>query len=414
MVPEQGAPSRRTLPLARARRVAARVLARLAQDREALRLAPTGALRRMVPHVPEVDLLATALDPQALLARFLELPFVAEVRGRTAAGARVRLEDGTAVSLSVLEDDDRRFAGLRLETSAAPPHLAALARRAVERGLVWGPAGLWRAGERLALDSEEALYEALGLPWCPPELREDGSLRPPPGDLVAMEDLRGAVHLHTTAGAGAHDAAQMTERARREGFAWAVLADRGLEAADLARQRVALEASAAAPEDEAPPCRAFLGVEVEVAPGGCLEASDAVLAAADLVVAVPGADPGDAARALSAPAVKVLAHPRAPHCESWAADLEAWVPILRAAARHHVALEISGGPAAAPLPVGLAAAARDHAVALLPAADAHDLGAIEDVVCAVGWCRRGRCGRDEILGTLDADDFAAWLAQGRS
>jgi DNA polymerase (family 10) len=365
----------------------------------------------MEARVERVELLASAHDPAALLEAFAALPFAREVLARGPDRARVRLEDGTEVRLAVLPDDDARFFAALAASTAGAPHLRELEARAAALGLALGPQGLRDVGGLRSLGAEEDLYAALDLPVVPPELRREARPEPAPPDLLAMGDVRGLVHVHTRDGRGAHPAAAMVARARREGFGWVLLADRGLDAARTAGQgRVAEEARRAA-RAEGSGFDVVLGAEAPIGAAGRLELEAAVRASVELVIAAPGGSAGEVAAALSDPAVKVLGHPREPDGASWATDLEAWLPVLDAAARHRVALEVSGHPRAVPLPEGWHAAARARGLDVLPAADAHDLVSVEDVQAAVGLCRAGRWPRQAVPATRDASGFRRWIRE---
>lgn len=212
-----------------------------------MRLAVTGAVRRMEPTVASVDLLATAYEPAALLDAFAEAAHGAAVR-REAREAVVRRADGTPVSLHVLDvDDPSFFVQLAIRTGSAA-HVRALEDRARSQGLELAPDGLYREGRRLEVPSEEALYDHLGLPWRPPELRADGELAPVPDDLVSMGDVRGLATLRAAPGS-AFALADLVARAAQEGYAWVVT--------EASAQDVA-----AVPQDEDTPVRLFRAADL--------------------------------------------------------------------------------------------------------------------------------------------------------
>src|SRR5688572_7453610 len=207
-----------SVPLGQARAAAARLLGRLERNSEALRLAVTGAVRRMEPWVARVDLLATAHAAGPLLDDAAAAPAVAETLARTERVLDVLLRDGVHVRLAVLEDEP--LFGAALARSTGPEqHVEGLVSRARVRGLAWEGDRLLRAGAPQGCPEEADVYALLGLPWCPPERRGRADVAtPPPPDLVAMADLVGVAGLHTNAGSGRYSLPEMATRAAREGY----------------------------------------------------------------------------------------------------------------------------------------------------------------------------------------------------
>lgn len=353
-------PSEPWIPLTRARAAAGRALGALAREPAAIRLAPAGDLRRMASRVEGVVLLATAHEAEPLLQAFLALPWLTGAKHPELDVAMGRSDDGIPIGLRVLPDDETAFTAQLLYLTARKDHFAALLGAADARGMLLDPQGLWRGEEQIPTPNEADVYAALDLPFVPPELREGTELSPPPEDLVAMDDIRGLVGVHTDHGAGRHTLPMMAERARREGYAWMLLADKGLEGDALRKQQ------------------------------GEILAAERIAAAEEAPL-----------RILSAGAVKVLAHPRDDDADA-PQDLEAWESVLDRCAEEGRVPLVSGGPDAAVLPAGWHDAVRARGLRVLPAADAHDLASIDDQICAVGELRRGRWQRGDVLSTRDA------------
>ncbi len=353
-------PSEPSIPLTLARAAASRALGALAREPAAIRLAPAGDLRRMASRVEGVVLLATAHDPDPLIQAFLGLPWLTGAKHPELDVAMGRTDDGIPIGLRVLPDDETAFTAQLLYLTARKDHFAALMAAADARGMLLDPQGLWRGEEQIPTPNEADVYAALDLPFVPPELREGPEFSAPPEDLVSMGDLRGLVGVHTDRGAGRHSLPMMAERARREGYAWMLLADADLDGDELREQRgEILAAERMAAEEESP------------------------------------------LRILSAGAVKVLAHPRDDAADA-PRDLAGWEIVLDDCAKEGRVPLVSGGPNAAVLPAGWHAAVRQRGLRVMPAADAHDLASIDDQICAVGELRRGRWVRGDVLSAREA------------
>ncbi len=400
--------------LPHARRVAARVLDRLQRDESALRLAVAGAVRRMAPTVDRVVLLATAHEPAALLDAFRNMPFVSACVESATDHAAVRTDDGTRVELTVT--DEATFFSKLLELTGPAAHVERVRAHAnaVGRSL------------DVAAFHEPELYAALELPYCPPELRERSDLEEAPDGWLHMRDVNGLAHVHTAAAAGSFSVAEMADRAAQEGFAWMVVADRGPNAQPRglstegfgAQADEIRAANAREPVEGEPDLHVFHGLETDFARQDAPDVPPAQLDAADVVFATvePGrGDPaGDAAAltrtlvaAATHPAVHVLGHLKTPGAGGPTATPD-WSRVFEACEAHGTAVELSGEAHAVSYDAGWHDAARAAGVSLVPAADAHDLESVDNLLCAVGAARRGAWTVSEVLPTLDVAGFAAW------
>ncbi len=364
----------------------------LASDPLIVRMAATGALRRMEPRVASIEVILTTFETEALASGALEaavlaLDFVEH------ADDGLRLTPDLPLRLTVMAEDPAAFLEAQAAHTASPAHRAALADRPV-----------------LSEDEgfgEEAAYRARGLAPLPPELRGSACLEPAPAELLCMADIAGAFGLYAPP-RGRNAVALVVDRARREGYAWAVLVVGSDDLAALEATREEAEtARQSALALEEPALTAFVAVEAGLAASGEVAVDPAVAAAADLVVLRPGPSAAQTAAALSDPRVKVLGPPA--DQGPWTFGEADWEIVIRSAADHAVALASSGSAAMPPLPDLAHRLAQQHGVAVLPAADAVDVGGIDDLLCAVGGLRRMRWTREPVLATRDALAFEAWL-----
>ncbi len=406
-----------TRALMDARTAAIRLLTRLQQSETCLRLAATGDVRRMTPLVTGLDLLATAHDPDALLTEFKALPFLVDAVRSGEDLSTARMQDGTEVRLRAFEEDPGRFFARLLHDTGPAPYFAYLQTLATQRELVLDAQGLWEDGVRLSFQGEGELLARLGAPELPPEWRHRAPKELLPDALVSMADIRGVAHLHTADGAGRFDLPTLAARVLREGYGWALLADRSPTAFP---RGIALEALVAQVDAVAtwrrgaePGLALFHGVEVRVQPDGALDVPDDVLDSLDVGIAViedaPGTSPrGDGTdrylRALRHPGVRVLAHPRVPQVGG-PLEQPDWARLLPALADAGAMVEMSGATHRVAYPPGWYADARRLGVRVLPTADAHDLEAIDQAIAAVAQLRRGGFGVSEVAATLDAASF---------
>src|SRR5829696_1097146 len=216
--------------LSRALPVAEQIVGALRAHPAADRVEAAGSLRRLADAVKDIDVIATSSDPAALAATLGELPIVEAVHNAGEVGARVVTHSGMRVDLKVVEPD--QFGNVLQHFTGSKAHNVALREAAVRRGLHVSEYGILddATGETTRCATEEAVYERLGLPWIPPELREgrgeleaaaEGELP----DLVQLEDLRGDLHCHTTTSDGRQTAEEMAAAALERGWEYLAVTD---------------------------------------------------------------------------------------------------------------------------------------------------------------------------------------------
>lgn len=406
-----------------------RLLAHLAGAAEEVQVG--GAVGRFAESASEVVLVARGPDPNALAARLAGWPQVIGVEERAPERLRVRLASGLPVELWTATRET--WAGAQVQARGAPEHVAALAARATALGLTLAPHGLCdaRSGARLALADEAALYERLGLPWLPPEVREDGDSIAAAlegddfRDLIAPEHLRGATHCHTVWSDGVDTIEAMGRAAAARGLEYLTITDHSQSAhyaGGLDPARLRAQAQEIARLQGQLGLRLIRGTECDILPDGALDFSPAELQALELVIASVHArqrldeeqQTRRLVRALRAPPFKVWGHPlgqlvlRRPPIECRVEE------VLDAAAEGPAAIEVNGDPYRLDLPARWLRAARARGLRFLLSSDAHSAGGLDSVSFAVGTARRGWVRRGEVLNALPAAEFLAAVRPGRA
>jgi DNA polymerase (family 10) len=214
-----------------------------------------GSLRRFRETVADVDIVVATTDPSSVTEAFVKMPTVREVAGSGETKTSVLTSTGLQVDLRLVAP--RQFGAACQYFTGSKAHNIKLRQRALARGWLLNEYGLSRveSGEVIASESEEAIYEALGLPWIPPPMREDrgeiegasaGELPPP----VRLEDLRGDLHVHTSlSGDGRSPLAEVVSSAAERGYAYLAVTDHaenlafnGVSREQLLAQRAELDA----------------------------------------------------------------------------------------------------------------------------------------------------------------------------
>lgn len=351
-------------------------------------------------------------DPRGAQERLLASPLVGRVEVKDERYARLRLFRGVTVELHT--PDATTHAAALLRATAAPAHLAALEARAATLGLVLG------AG----CATEAELYGRLGLPWLPPEVREDGESIAAAlagddfADLVTAQDVRGAVHCHTAWSDGTGTIEDMARAAEARGLEYLTITDHsaaahyagGLDADRLRAQRDELRQVQARTR-----VRLLAGTECDILPDGRLDVPDDLAAELDLVIAsVHGRHRLDEAaqtarlvRAMEQPVFKVWGHPLGRLVLSRPPIGCRVEEVLDAAARSRAAIEVNGDPYRLDLPPPWLRAARRRGLRFTLSTDAHSPGGLDMLAFAVGTARRGWVRRGEVLNALPVEGFAA-------
>jgi DNA polymerase (family 10) len=391
-----------------------------------------GSIRRWRPTVGDVDVLAASEDGAAVVDAFTDWPDAETVIEAGSSKASLRTS-GVRVDLRVVAPGE--FGSALQYFTGSKDHNVTLRNRAIGRDLKMNEYGVFdvsgledpddqRAGERVAGETEASMYEALSLPWIPPELREDrgeidaaaaGGLP----DLLAVEDVRGDLHVHTNwsdgtesveemvAGAAAfgHDYVCITDHATGPGMVGGV----GLDDGELREQLGVVREV-----DDGGGIDVFAGVEANVAADGSVSVADDVLADLDLVVASPHAAlNGDGTERLVAaakhPHVDIVGHPTGRLINERAGldiDVER---LAEVAAEHGTALEINADPRRLDLQGRAVQTALDAGAIIVIDTDAHRRSAYDHVRYGVHTARRGWAEAADILNARGADGVREFL-----
>jgi DNA polymerase (family X) len=263
---------------------------------------------------------------------------------------------------------------------------------------------------------EEGVYRALGIPWCPPELREQPFRGVPPA-LVSTDEIRGDLHCHTMWSDGRASVEEMGCAARDRGYEYVAICDHtravnvvpGLDADDVRRQGEEI----AAANEQLAPFRVLRGIECDILPDGSLDLPDDVLAELDWVQISLHAGqrrPREelTARVVSAmrhPAARCLSHPKGRllnHRPENELDLE---EVFAVALETGVALEVNGLPDRLDLSGVHVAEAMAAGVPIVCSTDAHSTRGLANMDLSVATARRGGAPREAVLNTRPLDEL---------
>ncbi|PSQ17904.1 DNA polymerase/3'-5' exonuclease PolX [Halobacteriales archaeon QS_8_69_26] len=438
--------------LGEARPLADALLARLREHDAVERCDVGGSIRRWRPTVGDLDVLVASTDPPEAVEAFTGDPRVETVIEAGTSKAAARSRDGIRVDLRVVEPD--QFGSALQYFTGSKDHNVRLRTRALDRRISLNEYGAFEVddggdggdggsdagepedpdaedvrerGTRIAGETEASMYEAVGLPPIPPELREDrgeidaaeaGDLP----DLVGEGDPRGDLHTHTRWSDGEPTIRESAEAAAEFGHDYLAVTDHatgpgmvggvGLDDEELREQMVAVREV----DDDLDDVAVFAGVEANVDAGGDLSVADDVLADLDVVVASPhsGLDAADDAsdrlvRAIEHPSVDVLGHPTGRllgRRSGLTIDPER---LGRAAADHGVALEVNANPSRLDLSGAAVKPAVEAGAPVAVNTDAHRPSEFANVRYGVHTARRGWAEPADVVNAWPVDELRDFL-----
>jgi len=386
-----------------------------------------GSYRRMKDTVGDLDFLVASDTPQRVTEHFIRYGEVKTVLAKGGTKASVVLASGIQADLRVVPPES--FGAALHYFTGSKAHNIAVRKLGMARGLKINEYGVWRGRRRIAGDTEQSVYAAVGLPYIEPELREDqGELeaarRGELPHLVELEDLRGDLHAHTKATDGHNTLREMALAARRRGLEYLAITEHsrrvamahGLDPQRLARQVDEIERL----NRELSGVTVLAGIEVDILEDGALDLPDSILSRLDLVVAavhskfdLPRAR--QTARILAAmdnPHVSILAHPTGRLIEARAPYDVDLLAIVRKAHARGVALELNAHPDRLDLDDAHCRMAKDEGVPVAISSDAHSVDGLDVLRYGVGQARRGWLEKKDVLNTLPLAELRRRLRSG--
>ena len=393
-----------------------------------LQVAPAGSLRRGKETVGDLDVLVTGGQPQAQIEYLLKYPKIVEVVAKGENKVSVKLPPAMQVDVRFLEPAS--YGTAMQYFTGSKEHNVALRNRAIKLGLKLSEYGLFQARDekKVAGADEEEIYYLLGLDYIPPELRENwGELEAAAEHrlprLLALADIQGDLHMHTTATDGRATIREMAEAARAHGYRYIAITDHSKALAmtnGLDEQRALAQIKEIRKANEQVEGMCILaGIEVDIHRDGRLDLDDEVLAQLDIVVAsvhsYMNLEPAEMTdrllRAFESPYLNVLAHPTGRqllHREPFALDLER---VLAEAARRNIHLEINSSPERLDLNARHARMAKERDVKIVISTDAHHPKHLDNIKYGVKVARRAWLEPANVLNTLAPEQFLRALAR---
>lgn len=390
------------------------------------RIAAAGSVRRRCETVGDIDILVTCKSPETVIEAFTEYPDVIQVLAKGNTKASVTLRRDLQSDLRVLDDDS--FGSALQYFTGSQAHNVVLRERAKRMGFKISEYGLFQVDKtgktkkekRVAGKNEEEIYRHLKLSYIPPEIREnrgeiEGAEKKDLPDLITTEDIRGDLHMHTTATDGRNSIDEMAAAGQLANYEYIAITDHsqalamagGLNEEKLLLQieeidRVALKTEGIS---------ILKGIEVDILTEGNLDLNDEVLSRLDIVIAsihsrfnMSGKEmTSRICHALENPYVNILAHPTGrliTRREAYSLDLE---KIFKTAKENRVCLEINAHPSRLDLNDLHCRMARDMGALISINSDSHSTEMLGNMQYGVFTARRGWLQNDDVINTYTLD-----------
>jgi len=412
---EPGEGSGRVL-LSMARPIAEELARTLREHPAADRVEVAGSVRRWAETCKDIDLIATAEEPQVLAEHLVASPLIAAAGKPGPNGVRAQTQNGISVDLRIVAP--QAFGSLLQHFTGSQAHNVQLREAAVARGLSVSEHGITEveSGEVELCAGEEAVYEGLGYAYIEPELREgrgelkaarEGKLP----QLVSLDDINGDLHSHTTLSDGRNTLEEMAEAGRERGYAYMAITDHSASHGfgdHVSEERLWERIDEIADWNKGKRgFRLLAGSEVNIGLDGSLDYSEDVLAALDWVVASVHTSFAVAEKEMTARVLAAIENPYV-DCvghltgrligrrEPYGVDVEA---VAEAAAGNGTMIEINGNPNRRDLSEHHARLASEAGVTIVLNTDAHGVETLNNMDYAVATARRAWLTADDIANT---------------
>ncbi|WP_417395149.1 DNA polymerase/3'-5' exonuclease PolX [Gimesia chilikensis] len=414
--------------LAEAKAQSDAIIADLGQLDSVQHISEAGSCRRRKETVGDLDILVTSGEPDEVMDALADHELVSKVLARGDTKQRVRLNSGLELDLRVVPEES--YGAALLYFTGSKEHNIVLRRRSQDRGLKLNEYGLFKKDKLVSGKTEEEVYKSLDLPWIPPEIRENrmeftAAENNELPELIELKQIRGDLHMHTTATDGKASIQEMAEGALAKGYQYIAITDHskrvtmanGLDAKRLRAHWKEIEKV----QQKVPDIQILKGIECDILEDGTMDLPDDVLSEADWVIAVLHyglKQPQDQINkrllnAIQNPHVSILGHLSGRLIgKRPGADLN-YGEILKAAADHGVMLEINAHPMRLDIDDIHAARAKELGIPIVINTDAHSVGGLDVMQYGVYQARRAGLTKKDVANTKTWKQFEKLLKKSR-
>lgn len=393
---------------------------------EVRRIDIAGSLRRMKETIGDVDILVTSDSPSRVMDVFTSLPGVVKIWGKGSTKSSVTMKEGFDMDLRVIPEES--YGAALQYFTGSKDHNIALRRLAIDRGLKLSEYGLFKGPKAIAAKTEEEIYEALGLQWIPPEMRENrGEIEAARAgrlpDLLCRGDIRGDLHVHSSWDGGADSIEDIARAAVSMGYDYVGIADhtkslrieRGLDEKKIRERNLEIGRLNKKMKKSGKRFRILSGCEVNIMNDGSVDIEAEVLSELDFVIAGVHSQfkmnrtemTERICRAMSNPHVDILSHPTGrilKRRDEYEIDLDR---VLKTAGETGTALEINSYFERLDLNDENILRAKKAGLNMCVNTDAHRADQMHQIDFGVAQARRGWAERKDIINAWPVSKLLA-------
>ncbi len=386
--------------------------------KEVKKISVAGSVRRMKETIGDVDFLIISKNPKKVMDFFVSLPGIIKIWSKGPTKSSVRMRDGFNMDLRVVSA--KSYGSALQYFTGSKEHNIATRRIAIAKGLKLNEYGVFQRSKMVAGRTEKEVYKAIGLPWIPPEMRENegeiqAALEGKLPKIIGYNDIRGDLHCHSSWDGGNNTIEEMTKTAQEMGYQYLGISDHtkflriehGLNEKQLAQQRKEINRLNEKFEKQNIKFRILQGAETNILNDGSLDIKDEALKKLDYVVAgVHSSMKMDRNRmteriikAMKNPNVDIISHPTGriiKRRDEYQIDFD---KILRAAKEFNVILEINSSPDRLDLKDSNIRKAKNLGVKMIINTDAHHKNQLALIEFGIAQARRGWAEKKDIINT---------------
>jgi len=417
------------MPLGKALALARSLMEALTAHGGVKQIEVAGSVRRMKETVGDIDILVTSTAPSRVIATFITLPSAQEVLAHGDTKASIRHQEGIQVDLRVVEPE--AFGAALQYFTGSKDHNVRVREIASRKGLKVSEYGVFeeKSGKRIAGATEADAYRAIGLPWIPPELRENSgeievALSDTLPELVELGAIRGDLHAHTDSSDGHHPLEKLIEAAEARGYEYIIVSDHSRSstvAGGLTPEELREQIKRIRELQKKHRIRILAGSECDILADGRMDFPDDVLKELDVVLAAVHSRFKQArvemtariVRALANPYVNILVHPTGRligERDPYDVDLE---QVFTAAKQHGKAVEINSSWQRLDLKDVHARRAAELGVTIAINTDTHYLENLSNMALGIGTARRAWIRPAQVVNTVPLKPLLAWARKSR-
>jgi DNA polymerase (family 10) len=418
------------LPLAFIYPRAQDILNELKKVKEIKQITLAGSLRRMRETTADADILVASNKPKPVMDAFVKLPQASKVVAKGSTKSSIVTKDGFQVDLRVVKPES--FGAAQHYFTGSKSHNIRIRSLGIDKGLKVNEYGVFRGEKSIAGKTEETVFKAVGLPYIPPELREDqgeieAGLENQLPDLIELKHLKGDLHVHSNWTDGNNSIEEMAKAARKRGYQYVAICDHsptigitnGLTPERLKKQMKEIDKlnRKMAGKKGGKSFRILKGIEVDIRSDGKLDLDDDLLKELDVVVGAVHTKFGQSeeemtkriAKAIENPHVDIIAHPTGRLIgkrEPYQVDMDKLMDACKACGK---ALELNSYPERLDLSDLNCRKAKEKGVKIVISTDAHRDKHLDWISFGIATARRGWVEPGNVINTLSLSRLLKWL-----